>query len=326
MSQILYKNILNMVLGFVQNSINKITVIYLLVTFSLFAPEISAQDNGQIKKDLVRMGALPTMMMDVDLKDANAAFKIWTDSFVKKLKTRKIYDFTFEYTMYEKVESLEKDIKSGYINYFNVSAKAYFDMNLGDEFIPFLSGTNSPNEKFVHYLLITSNDNSSTDIKQVLGKKINISRSNESQFGSIWIKSLLRDELGAKDFKSVNFQTINQNENEDLLSVFFGKSEYALVSDITFDVACELNPAVKKKIKIIRSSDHLLNGVFVYRRNMNKNTIKVIQEIVLDMPKENEGKQILSLFKIQKIVPITQDDLYESEKVVKLYNKYFKNY
>ena len=283
-----------------------------------------AQEKNQIKKDFVRMGALANMVTGVELKDADAAFRIWTDILVKKFKSKDVYDFKFEYKMYDNINDLKNDINRGLINYFNVSVQDYFQLDLGEEFIPFLSGTNHSKEKFTQYYLVTTTPNSANDLKVLSGKKINMSKSISNTIGSTWMKTLLRDELGAILYKSINIQTVNDNENEDLLAVFFNKANYALVSQSSYDLACELNPSIKKKVVILRSSGHLLSGVFMYRKGMNQNTIKAIKDIVSDLHNDNEGRQILNLFKISKIVSITSDDLFECEKVINKYYKYIK--
>jgi ABC-type phosphate/phosphonate transport system substrate-binding protein len=299
--------------------------LYFVLFLQFLIVELSlAQDKDHLKKDFVRMGAMTNTVVGVELKDADAAFKIWTDVLVKKFKAKNLYDFTFEYKMYENIDGLKNDIRTGLINYFNVPVQDYFYLNLGNNFIPFLSGTNHPKQKFTYYYLVTSSKNKITDLKELEGKKVNISKSITDQIGAIWLKTILRDEMGAKLYKSVNLQTVNDNENEDLLAVFFNKTDYALVSQSTFDLASELNPSLLKKIQIIRSSGNLVTGLFVYRKGMNSNTIKVIKDIVSDLHNDNEGRQILNLFKISKIIPIDKDDLTECEKVINKYNKYFK--
>jgi ABC-type phosphate/phosphonate transport system substrate-binding protein len=302
-----------------------VKVLCLLITFQLSGMDYSiAQEKDQMKRDFVRMGALASMVNGIELKDADAAFKIWTDTFVKRLKAKDVYDFTFEYKMYDDVNTLKKDLKNNFINYFNVSTEAYFDLNADNEFVPFLSGTNNPKDKFMYYLLITSAKNKNSELKFISNKKILISKSNENTFGKIWLKTYLREELGEILFRTINFSSSNQNENEDLLAVFFGKADYAIISNGAYELACELNPSIKNKIRIIKKSGSLVNGVFVYRKGMKPSTIKAIRDIATAIDYDNEGKQILNLFKISKIVSITSDDLLDCEKVIYKYHKYFK--
>lgn len=60
---------------------------------------------------MVRLGGIADMVDGVELKDAEAAFKILTDSFVKRLKEQKIYDFDFEGKMYSDLKSMQKILK-----------------------------------------------------------------------------------------------------------------------------------------------------------------------------------------------------------------------
>ena len=81
---------------------------------------------------------------------------------------------------------------------------------------------------------------------------------------------------------------------------------------------------IKSKVKIIKKSEAFLNGVFVYKKGLNSQTINAIQDIAINLHKDNNGKQILSLFKIYKIAIIKKEQLDEAEKVINMYNKFFK--
>jgi len=88
-------------------------------------------------------------------------------------------------------------------------------------------------------------------------------------------------------------------------------------------VACELNPSIKSKVRIIKKSEGFLNGVFVYKQGLNSQTITAIQDIAVNLHNDNNGKQILSLFKMYKISTVKKEQLDETEKVINLYNKFF---
>lgn len=288
-----------------------------------FTGTVYSQSNSNIKRDVVRMGSLSSFIDGVDIKDAEAAFGLLTNSFVKRMKAKKIYDFDFEGKMYENVNLLKKDIENRSLNYYNVPTSVYFDINEKNEFTPFLTGSNHLSNKFTYYLLITNVKNPTNDLSNIVNQNISIPQSIENSIGTIWLKNTLREQLGAKSYKTVSLITKNQNESEDLLSVFFGKTNYSLISEGAFELACELNPSLKRKIKIIKKSTGLINGVFVHRIGINQTTIKVIEDIAVDIHNDIEGKQILNLFKIQNILRISKDDLSESENVINKYKTYF---
>lgn len=284
----------------------------------------NCQSDDNLKKQVVRLGALGNIIDGVDVKDADAAFKILTDSFLKRLKNKKIYNFDFGGQIYPDLKTLKKDVDNKEINFFNVSTIEYFDLIDRANFKPFLSGTNDPDNKFDIYLLITNNKNQINDINQLKNVSISIPKRIENNIGAYWLKATLREALGKIDYKSLTFLTSKQSDSEAMLSVFFGKSTYVLISESSFNLGCELNPSLKSKIKILKKSGQLLNGVFAFRVGSDPTTVKAITDVALDIHKDVEGKQILNLFKIQRIISITESDLLESNKVINKYNKYFK--
>lgn len=284
----------------------------------------NCQSNSNLKKQVVRLGALSNIIDGVDIKDAEAAFKIWTDSFLKRLRNKRIYDFDFEGKIYSDLKSLKADVDNKSINFFNVSTIEYFSLVDRAKFIPFLSGTNHPSHNFDVYLIITNVNNHVDDLKQLKNVSISIPKSIEKSIGNHWLKSLLREELGKTNFNSISFLSSKQKDSEAMLSVFFDKTDYVLITESSFDLGCELNPSLKSKIKILQRSENLLNGVFAYRVGTDPYTVKSISDVAIDIHKDIEGKQILNLFKIQKIIQVTEKDIVESEAVINKYNKYFK--
>ena len=282
------------------------------------------QSNNNLKKQVVKLGALSNIIDGVDVKDAEAAFKIWTDSFIKRLRNKKIYDFDFEGKIYSDLKTLKTEIDNKSINFFNVSTIEYFSLIDRDKFTPFLSGTNHPSQNFDVYLLITNINNKVDNLKQLKNVSIMIPKSIEKSIGDYWLKSLLREELGKTDFKTITFLSSKQKDTEAMLSVFFGKTDYVLITESSFDLGCELNPALKSKIKILNRSGNLLEGVFAYRVGVDLTTVKSIADVAIDIHKDVEGRQILNLFKIQKIIPVSEKDIVESQTIINKYNKYFK--
>lgn len=299
-------------------------LLIIVIAFAFSFNESFCQSNNTLKKQVVRLGALSNIIDGVDIKDAEAAFKIWTDSFLKRLRNKKIYDFDFEGEIYSDLKTLKADIDNRSINFFNVSTVEYFSLIDRAKFIPFLSGTNHSPENFDIYLLITNNTNNINELKDLKNITVSVPKSIEHSIGDYWLRTVLREDLGKDKFKSLSFLTSKQKDSEAMLSVFFGKTDYVLITESSFDLGCELNPTLKSKIKILKRSGNLLNGVFAYRVGTDPTTVKSIADVAIDIHKDVEGKQILNLFKIQKIIRVSEKDIIESEAIINKYNKYFK--
>jgi len=299
-------------------------LLIIVIAFSFIFNKSNCQSNNPLTKQVVRLGALSNIIDGVDIKDAEAAFKIWTDSFLKRLRNKKIYDFDFEGKIYSDLKTLKADVDNKSINFFNVSTIEYFSLIDRAKFIPFLSGTNHSSENFDIYLLITNNYNSINELKDLKNITVSVPKSIEHSIGDYWLRTVLREDLGKDKFKSLSIVTSKQKDSEAMLSVFFGKTDYVLITESSFDLGCELNPTLKSKIKILKRSGNLLNGVFAYRVGTDLTTVKSIADVAIDIHKDVEGRQILNLFKIQKIIRVSEKDIIESEAIINRYNKYFK--
>ncbi len=226
--------------------------------------------------------------------------------------------------MYADLKLLKADIDNKRIHFFNLSLIDYLSFSDKNNFVPILTGTNNLYENFDNYLLVTNSKNPKNELKELKKVSISIPKELEQSIGTYWLKSILRERLGKKVYSTLSFLITKQSDSELMLSVFFNKTDYVLVSKSSFELGCELNPSLKSKIKVLNSSGPLVSAVFLYRVGTDPTTIKSLIDVAVDMYKDVEGKQILNLFKIQRIVPITEKDISESEEIIKKYNKYFK--
>ncbi|MDP2363381.1 MAG: PhnD/SsuA/transferrin family substrate-binding protein [Ignavibacteria bacterium] len=303
----------------------KIKIIYTLTAFVLLLSLSSfCQVKPEIKTKVVRLGGLPGLIEGVKIEDAEAAFKILTDSFVKGLKQKKGLNFDFTGKMYKNVSSLIEELNSKKINYFYVSFIDYFKINNKGEYIPFLKGSRDGTDKFTNYILITNSGNQENQILNLHNTKISIPNSDDINMGIYWIKTKLREELGEKEFKTIDFQQAQQNESKLTLSVFFGKTDYALVTLHTYNLIAELNPSIKSKIQILAQSKPLATGIFAYRKGEEPETVKAVRDVALEIHQDLQGKQILNLFKSERLFEIFPADLKESEIIINKYNQFFK--
>jgi ABC-type phosphate/phosphonate transport system substrate-binding protein len=301
------------------NIFNALIAIILLTTLKGFS-----QSKTEIQTKVVRLGGLPGLIEGVKLEDADAAFKILTDSFVKGLKQKKGVSFDFTGKMYKNLATLIDELNSKKINYFYVSFIDYFKINAKSEYIPFIKGSKNGTDKFTNYILITHFGNEKNQLANLRNQKISIPNSDDINMGIYWIKTKLREYLGEKEFNSIDFQQTQQNESKLTLSVFFGKTDYALVTQHTYNLIAELNPSIKDKIKILVQSEALAASIFAYRKGEDQETVKVIKEVALDIHKTTEGKQILNLFKTERLFEVFPDDIRTSERLITKYNKFFK--
>jgi len=110
-----------------------------------------------------------------------------------------------------------------------------------------------------------------------------------------------------------------QNGGQAILKLFFKKSDIAVVSQATFDMAAELNPQVKERLEPYMKAD-LPIGSFTYiRRGIDPRLYRTIIEHALKMPDTPRGKQVLILFQTDTVEVCNVHDLDSTERFYKMY-------
>ena len=87
------------------------------------------------------------------------------------------------------------------------------------------------------------------------------------------------------------------------LQVFFGQADAALVSKAAFDLACELNPQLTKKVAVLSESPPLITAFFMFRPITNrKESWPKVEKAILDLHKTPGGRQLLTIIQSRKMV------------------------
>lgn len=172
---------------------------------------------------------------------------------------------------------------------------------------PALVNETSGTVGFEFYLLVNSSKNF-TDLKSLKNGTINILSKSRYHVVSVWLDKLLRDDkLSIKEnfFKNIVYDYKATNV---VLPVFFNKSDAAIVSKSAFNLLCELNPQLRKTLKIIKRSPAIVFGAVSFDgRNNDKERKKFIYDILIDLHKEAYGKQMLDIFMVDRLIPFKDE-------------------
>lgn len=154
------------------------------------------------------------------------------------------------------------------------------------------------------YYLITKEDKGYKRLSDLKNCNLRILSRTDGQTPSIWLEKLLRDsKLPKKDkfFKDITFDFVPSNV---ILPVFFNKLDAAIVTKASFDIMSELNPKIRKDIRIIEISKTLLYGILSFdKRNKDEEREKFVYDVLVTMHKDADGQQFLNLFSLDKIIP-----------------------
>lgn len=268
-----------------------------LLVFAVDGVYLRAQTQG--RTDLV-FGYVFTSRPDVEIKDAEAALKVWCTELGRKV------DHTVESIFYEKAEPLIRDIETGKVDLASISVVDYLRArNKADLEVAFTHIVGGKSTK--KYLLLVRNDNGYGKMADLRKKKMSILKGDP--ISKVFLDILLsRQGLGnvASFFHQVEER---MKPSQVVLPVLFGQSDACVIADTFYNTIVEMNPQVGRVLKPIASTPELVDTILIFRKGYRQDLKERASRILDQMDEYPKGKQILLLFKIEDLIPISDSGL-----------------
>ena len=251
------------------------------------------------------MGYHMPSLNNVSAKDVKISLNFWAKELGAKTGMR------LENYFYKSITKLKHDFEAGKIDSVNASLPliaSYFDIDmLKNGFRPVIEGQ----ENGMEMVLLVQSKSKYRSLKDLRHKRILRLSSNDLE--KLYLDTILQKKFhaDARDFFRKTFYV--KHYNKAIMKLFFKKADVALVSRQAFDLAAELNPQIAKKLKILYTFSTQVNNGSFFRKDYPIEYISNYQKIAFQLNQSIRGKQILQVFKCDKIVENSLDDI----KVVK---------
>jgi ABC-type phosphate/phosphonate transport system substrate-binding protein len=259
--------------------------------------DVVAQDLREPSKQTspFRVGFSSRMFSGINAREARAAIKVWADS----LTQSRGIDVIAETEIHENLNMLKQALADQAVDMVALRIDEYLAMNteLSEGDIYFGTRNGIVTEK---YVLLS---HQSSDGLSHLGQKLVVLMGPRTGMSLLWLDTALIEE-GLKP-SSQYFSEIREvtKVSQAILPVFFGQASACLVNQSGYEAMVELNPQVGKELKTVLISPHLLPSLVFFRPGFNPEIKKGIRQAILELHHDAYGKQILMLFKLDRIVP-----------------------
>jgi phosphonate transport system substrate-binding protein len=259
----------------------------------------------------LRVGYTIDKFSDVDVNDAKAAVKVWMDMIVK----RRGAATKTELLTYQDLPSLEKAIRDKKIDLVFLYPEEYLEIKNRIPFEPVAIST-PLNDLVKRFSVLVRKDRGIQEVRGLRGRGILVERSENSGLLNLWFETLLMREgaLSARDF-FLNVRETNKT-SQAVLPVFFGQADACVVSHSAFGIMTELNPQLSQEIAVIALSAGYIRGVVCMSTSFHEKYGGLVEEI-LSIHAEAQGKQILTLIKVNRMVPFESSYLETVEALLR---------
>ncbi len=252
------------------------------------------------------------ILTETEMKDARSAINYWIKKMAKNVGSE------VEGYVYEDLDSLRNDFKKGILDWVSLTPDDYMNIRNDIEaelgLSPLLGGTH-----LIRYQLIVQANAPISNVEDLRGKTIAVTARNEN------VRQFLNLSLWEKKLQGIDtfFRAVVEKRTypQAILAVFFGQVDACVATSYASDTIAELNPQIRQRLKVIAESPPLLHSVTIYRKTLEKESRDKIEEQLNNLNASPDGKQVLLLFGIDGMIPITESDL---DSFREFYQKYVR--
>ncbi len=294
--------------------IKKVLTVYILLTI-VFTKLNTAHSNNENSTTKIIMGYSILVFLDTNPMDANAAIKIWADVLIKLFREKYNLNTELIASVFNSIEEIEEALKKKKVDMLILTSSEYFKLKDKYNLEPALAGI-IEKDFYSQYILLTHNDSKIDKISQLSKKSIALPKDKLNPLLEKWINKVLAE--NKLPMRELFFNKINYEEKDinAIYSLFFKKTDCAIVQKNVFNTASELNPQIGKSLKIIAESPPVILSLATYRRDSDTMRVKLFYDVAKNINSVKEGTNILKLFRTTKLVQINEKDLESTQKLL----------
>jgi ABC-type phosphate/phosphonate transport system substrate-binding protein len=292
----------------------------LLLFLSIFLPwpsESVEEKKPQTATEYLNIAYLRFSLGDVDTKDAEVAINLWSSEVSKGLK-RSLQGKSF---FLDDTAAILDGVKAKKFDIIALPTEEYLKLREVIDLEPVL-GTVIGGKPGEEYVLITRKDKGGNNLGGLKNLKLFLQKDQwKGNIPLVWLDTiLLRQGLPpAKKFFSL-IKTVDK-PSQAILPVFFRQTDICLVTRRGFATMVELNPQLGAELQTLALSPCFVTGVISFRKDLSPEIKTQTVEAALKLQTHPQGKQILTLFKIDKFFSFKPADLNTLIELMQEYKK-----
>lgn len=254
-------------------------------------------------------------MRSVNRNEGIAAGKVWLDSIARR---RGFQLLESRFDVADTLEELRNRIVEGSVGVVVLDVIEYLNLPRPELLNPVLMAGSGDTKR--HLLLVVSGADAISGVEDLRGKRISYFTRSNADLGRMWLEVMLQEHHLARSDRFFGSLSPALKPSAACLPVFFGKQDGCVIDESSFGVLKEMNPQIASKLRVIATSPaypEYFIGVHVNHREFRQELVQGL----LELNQDPEGRQLLMVFKGDRIIPVSGNEL---NAIRDLWTKYRK--
>ncbi|MFW5444421.1 MAG: phosphate/phosphite/phosphonate ABC transporter substrate-binding protein [Methylococcaceae bacterium] len=209
-------------------------------------------------------------------------------------------------TFSEMQESIE-DGDIDYVIFNSFHFLSHYDF-LQDYFVaPLLAIKRGPSDR-ENFIIVANKQYADMDLNSLRNKTLSLHP--QYLLMKFYLAYLIKQSSGLDYKQFFNKIKHTKTASQAVLDVYFGISDLCIIPKHIFDLTVDLNPAIMKKLVILHQSEEQFFPVLVFSfKHLDGSVRNLINRNLSELNQSVRGEQILDMFNIQSINPVTLEQL-----------------
>ena len=245
----------------------------------------------------IRVGIGSGTWGGVNRNDACAAIKVWAKAILSERGTT----VAVETELFDTPEAGRRALKNGQVDAISMLTEQFLALEPGEQpdTVFVTTKDHSLAERFV---LLVNRETGIETLAGLAGRKLLLLANGRTSLAPRWLDTLLAGQSLGPAEKLLGTVTKIESPSKAILQVFFHQAEACLVTSNMFEVACELNPQLRKQLMILAVSPDVVPALFFFRPGYASSQRHQLESAILELDKTPAGLQVLTVFQSDGMV------------------------
>lgn len=273
---------------------------------------LSAEDRGHAKERPLVLGFSSQAFYNVDPRDAIGLTKVWIKTADHAMKN----DIPSSVVFFKDFGDLQRALQSNEVDIAVLIAQEYAQMRQHVPLTPVLSADYG-RHFYDELLLLVRKDSGITKIDQLRGKSIRIESGQKGSIPLQWLDSYLMAQVATDSSRFFSAITEYPKASQAIMPLFFKQTDACLASRDSLETMNELNPQIGRTLHTLETSPGFVTGMLAVRSDISNPRRDAMVKALRAMHSDTKGRQLLTIFRINRLVEFKPEHMASIEKVLK---------